>query len=54
MLYVTTTQEFVEMKQEAEEDLVSVIKEMAMNLRSLNSNLARLNTIVSSTLQLRM
>ena len=45
--YRSSLQEFQELKQEATEDLVSVIEEMAMNLRSLNSNLARLGSTVS-------
>ena len=35
------------MKQEAWEDMAGVVKELSMNLRSLNANIARLNSIVS-------
>lgn len=36
------------MKAEAWEDMAGVVKELAMNLRSLNANIARMNSIVSA------
>ena len=46
-------QEFEEQKQEAWEDMAAVLKDLAMNIRSLNSNLSRLNAIVRAAAPFR-